>query len=299
MQRFLGTIFDSGGNPMTGVTVTVVKTGTAVNASLYSDDGITTKSNGFTNDSDGSFEFYAPNGRYDCVFTKSGQSFTASNSTDVVMWDPRDASAESVFRCDFLSTFLTGSDFIADGHHWRVGGGSVVSVAGDSTYQTGWMDVLESGAAQGSAFVSHGASTFGLLWVPSTNILVLDMRLEKQGDAVAGTRRAGLGSAALASGDPTNGIYVRQIDANNAFLVTRASSTESTQDLGQTLNNPTRIRIIITTSSVRPIVDDVAKTAITTNIPTAILGASIGGGATGSAAGIRCDYFNVYQGVRV
>jgi len=299
MQRFLGTLYDSGGSPLTGVTVTVKNAGTAVNASLFSDDGVTTKSNGFTNDSDGSFEFYARNGRYDIVFTKSGITFTDANSTDVVLWDPRDASYESAFRCDFLSTFLTGSDFIADGHHWRVGGGSVVSVAGDTTYRTGWMDVLESGAAQGSALIAHGASTFGLIWVPSTDMIALDMRLEKVGDAVAGTRRAGLGSAALASGDPTNGIYVRQIDANNAFLVCRASSTESTQDLGQTLNNPTRIRITITTSLVRVFVDDVAKTAITTNIPTAIMGGSIGGGATGSAAGIRADYFNVYQGIRV
>jgi hypothetical protein len=50
---------------------------------------------------------------------------------------------------------------------------------------------------------------------------------------------------------------------------------------------------------VRAIVDDVAKTPITTNIPTAILGGSISGGATASAAGIRADLFNVFTGVRV
>jgi hypothetical protein len=50
---------------------------------------------------------------------------------------------------------------------------------------------------------------------------------------------------------------------------------------------------------VRAFVDDVVKTAITTNIPSAILGLSAGGGATASTAGLRLDYLNVYQGVRV
>lgn len=299
MQRFVGTVYDSAGNPMAGVTVTVKKAGTAVNASLYSDDGITTKSNGFTNDSDATFEFYAPNGRYDVVFTKSGQSFTDDNSKGIILWDPADDAAASIFRCDFLSTFLTGSDFIADGHHWRVGAGTVASVAGDSTYRTGWVDVIESGGAQGSLFLAHGASTFALIWVPAADVLVMDLRPEKVGSGVAGTRRIGLCSAALASGDPTHGIYVRQIDANNAFLVCRAAGTETTVDLGGTLNAAKRIRVTITTTSVRAFVDDVAKTPITTNIPTAILGASVGGGATASAAGLRTDLFNVYQGVRV
>jgi hypothetical protein len=299
MHRTRGCIYDAGGNPMAGVVVTVKKAGTAVNATLYADNGITTKSNGFTNDSDGTFEYYAPNGRYDEVYTKSGVVFTADNSTDLILYDPADDSAATVFRCDFFSTYLATLDFIIDGHHWRVGGGSPARTIGSAPYRGGWMEILESGGVQGSLYLSDQGPALQLNWVATTDVMLFDTRLEKIGDAVAGTRRAGLCSANLGAGDPVDGIYIRQIDTSNAFLVCRASSTEATQDLGVTLNDPKRIRVTITTSSVRAFVDDVAKTPITTNIPTAIMGLSISGGATASAAGIRTDYLNVYTGVRV
>lgn len=281
---------------MSGVTVTVNKAGTATAASLWADDGITTKANGFSNDADGTLEFYAPNGRYDLVFTKAGITFTDANSSDIVLWDPRDDSAAVVFRDDFFAGLGIGGNLISDGHSYFFIGG-VGHESGSTTYRNGWLNVVETGGTQGAITLGNG-STPNLNWLPSANVMVLDMRIEKVGDAVAGTRRCGLSSAALSAGDPTNGIYVRQIDGNNAFLVCRAT-TETTQDLGQTLNNITRIRVTITASSVRAFVDDVPKVAITTNIPTAILGLSAGGGATTSAAGLRLDYLNVYQGVRV
>jgi hypothetical protein len=297
MQRFLGLLVDSDGTPMSGATVTVKRAGTGTNATLYSDNIYTSKANGFSNDSDGSYEFYTPNGRIDIIFTKSGKTFTDANSADVIIYDPADDSAAVVFRDDFKSPYLvTAGIMLSDGNQWSRAG-SVVSVAGDSTYRNGWIDVLESGGVAGNCTVL-GTSGGALNWGATAELLVLDVRLEKQGDAVAGTRRAGLGSAGLTT-DTTHGIYIRQIDANNAFLVCRAGGSESTQDLGQTLNNPTRIRVMITTSSVRAFVDDVAKTAITTNIPTAMLMLSAGGGATASAAGLRLDYLNVYTAVRV
>ncbi len=59
MERKIGTVYDASGNPISGVTVNVFKAGTSVNPTIYSDDGISTKSNPFTNDSDGSFEYHA------------------------------------------------------------------------------------------------------------------------------------------------------------------------------------------------------------------------------------------------
>jgi hypothetical protein len=283
---------------MSGVTVTVKKHGTATNGSLWADDGGTTKSNPFTNDVDGTLEFYAPNGRYDLVFTKAGITFTDANSSDVVLWDPRDDSAAVIYRDDFLAPLgITAGNLISGGHHYLYTG-QITAVTGTTTYRNGWLDVLEGSGVQGGITTGNG-SAIALNWVPSSDVMVLDMRIEKVGDAVAGTRRCGLSSAALSVGDPVNGIYVRQIDTANAFLVCRATSATSTQDLGQTLNNITKIRVTITSTSVRAFVDDVVKTAITTNIPSAILGLSAGGGATASTAGLRLDYLNVYQGVRV
>lgn len=298
MQRFLGLVVDSAGAPMSGVTVTVKKAGTGTNASLFSDDGITTKANGFTNDSDGTYEWYAANGRYDIVFTKAGKTFTDANSQDIILYDPRDDSAAIICRNDFIAPYFpTAGILLTDGNNWSRQG-TVASVTGDSTYQNGWMDFVETGGTQGAGSLQNTAGALALIWAASTDLICMDMRIEKQGDAVSGTRRCGLASAGLTA-DTTNGIYIRQIDANNAFLVCRSGGSEATQDLGQTLNDPTRIRVTITSTSVRAFVNDVAKTPVTTQIPTAILGLSVGGGATASAAGLRLDYLNVYKAVRV
>jgi hypothetical protein len=299
MQRFIGLVIDSDGTPMSGVTVTVKKAGTGTNATLYSDNLYTAKTNAFTNDSDGTYEFYAPNGRIDLVYTKAGKTFTDANSSDVILYDPADDAAPVIFRDDFLSPYWVNSGLtLSDGHSWTTVG-SVASVTGDATYRNGWINVVESGGVAGGMTNVNSLTANALNWIASTDLLMVDMRVEKQGDAIAGTRRIGLGSAGLAAGDPTNGIYVRQIDAANVFLVCRAGGSEATQDLGQNLNNPTRIRLMITTASVRAFVDDVAKTPVTTQIPTAIMSLSCGGGSTASAGGLRMDYLNAYSGVRI
>jgi hypothetical protein len=298
MERFVGTLYDDSGNKVDGVTVTVKIAGTATLAALYADDGITTKANPYTNDSDGSYEHYTPNRRVDTTFAKTGLTLVADNSADLIVFDPRDDAAAVMFKCDFFSADdRAAGQLISDGHHFATAGGTA-SVTGDTTYRGGWIDVIESGGVAGALTLANTADTLQLLFVPTTDTLWLEMRIEKIGDAVAGTRRCGLGSAAMSAGDPANGIYIRQIDAANAFLVCRAATVETTTDLGQTLNAPTKIRVTITTTSVRVFVDGVAKTPATTNIPTAIMGLSAGGGATASGGGLRLDYLNVMREVR-
>jgi hypothetical protein len=299
MDRLLGTIIGADANPVGGATVTVLRSDTGASASLWADDGVTTKSNPFTADDDGTWEFYAPNGRYDVRFAATGRTFIDDNSAGLICYDPADDAGAIRFHDDFLAPYLTGSDLLSDGHHWRVQTGLIRRVTGDATYQNGWIDVIEAGAAAGNMMLAEDQNGLALLWKPATDLMLVDLRIEKVGDAVNGTRRIGLcAPLAMANGDPTDGIYIRQIDANNAFLVCRAT-TETTRDLGQTLNNPTRVRLAITQSSVRAYVDGVAKTPVTTTIPTAILGFSVGGGATGSAAGLRMDYVDVMRGLRL
>jgi hypothetical protein len=299
MQRFLGLVVDSDGTPMSGVTVTVKKAGTGTNAALYSDNIYTTKTNGFTNDSDGTYEFYAPNGRIDLIYTKGGTTFTDANSADIILYDPADESTAASFQCDFLSGYSPVAGTVTYDGYWFLTTGSAGSVTGTTTYRTGWVDIIESGGTAGNIALEGTPGTIALNWVPSTDAITLDIRIEKVGAAVAGTRRCGLASASFSAGEPASGVYIRQVDANNAFLVCRAATSESTQDLGVTLTTMKRIRIMITTASVRAFVDDVAKTAITTNIPATVLGLSAGGGATSSGAGLRVDYLSVYNAVRV
>lgn len=90
MQRYTNLVQDNAGNALGGVTVTVYAAGTTNLATLYTTDGAGSKSNPFTNDNDGTLEFYAANGRYDVVYTKSGYTFTATNTTDIFLYDYQD-----------------------------------------------------------------------------------------------------------------------------------------------------------------------------------------------------------------
>jgi hypothetical protein len=57
--------------PLADATVTVYDAGTTNLASIFSDNGVTSASNPLTVGDDGSFEFYAANGRYDLLVEKS------------------------------------------------------------------------------------------------------------------------------------------------------------------------------------------------------------------------------------
>ena len=87
MQKFGAVVQDTAGNVLASTTVTVYKAGTVSVASIYSNNTGSSKANPFTNDADGSYEFYAPNGRYDIVLAKTGYSFPAANTSDVLFDD--------------------------------------------------------------------------------------------------------------------------------------------------------------------------------------------------------------------
>lgn len=85
MQKFSGVAQDLSGNVISTVSVTVYLVGTAVLATLYSDSSFTSKTNPFQSNTDGTFQFYAADGRYDVVFAKSGYSFPAAASSDLLL----------------------------------------------------------------------------------------------------------------------------------------------------------------------------------------------------------------------
>ncbi len=93
MQRHSSNVQDQFGNAISGVTVTVKLEGTSDNATLFSDNASppTSKTNGFTNDADGEFFFYAGNGRYDIVL--SGP--VSETRLDVLLFDQADAGVLS------------------------------------------------------------------------------------------------------------------------------------------------------------------------------------------------------------
>lgn len=72
MRKYLNSVvnkFDTtqSGNAATGTTITVRNTGLGTKADIYSDTGMTSKTNPFTVDSNANYEFYVANGRYDII----------------------------------------------------------------------------------------------------------------------------------------------------------------------------------------------------------------------------------------
>jgi len=88
MQRYSQYILDQYGNVITGATVTVTFAGTGTPITPYSDNGVTTKSNPFTMESDGEVTFYAANGRYDIQLTGT----VVKDIDDVILFDRDDES---------------------------------------------------------------------------------------------------------------------------------------------------------------------------------------------------------------
>lgn len=88
MQKYSSVAMDTAGNSLSGALVYVYLTGTTTQATIYSNQvgaGITQP---ITANTDGTYYFYAPDGRYDIVISKSGYAFTAAATTDVLLHDP-------------------------------------------------------------------------------------------------------------------------------------------------------------------------------------------------------------------
>jgi hypothetical protein len=88
MQRYYDTVTDQRGNALAGARVAVQSGGS--NVSIYSDNGVTQKTNPMTTDANGGFSFYAANGTYDLVVT-SASGVVSSLPSRVRLFDVADA----------------------------------------------------------------------------------------------------------------------------------------------------------------------------------------------------------------
>ena len=297
MERMTGIILDASGNPLSGVSVAVKLAGTATNAVLYADNGITSLANPFTNDSNGTFEFYAPNGRYDVQPTKTGVTFTQTDWNDLELFDPlEDADYYAALALEGLSLFNSGATRIYDGQTFVTVGTNRLKTP-TTTYKNGWIELLGDGAAAPSmAQWDLIAAAIHRPFVITADALIFECRIERV-TATAATVRIGLADANLSAGDPPNGVYIRQIDSNNAFLVVRSGSADSgTVDLGTTIASAKKIRITMTTTSIRVLLDGVSKGTVTTSIPSSImLGLSAMASVVTAGVGLAVDYAKVWS----
>ncbi|NGZ94931.1 MAG: hypothetical protein CV089_02150 [Nitrospira sp. WS110] len=120
MQKHTGNLQNQVGAALGGASVYVRDNGTGALSSIFADNGVTPKANPFLTDSnDGSYWFYASNGRYDLTFTKAGYTFDATDTAGIILFDPDesipsiqeavDASAESAAAAEASAEAAEGS----------------------------------------------------------------------------------------------------------------------------------------------------------------------------------------------
>ena len=85
MQKYFNTILDEKGDPI-GTASVLVKTPAGDTATIYSDNSGTTTGNPLSTSSTGYFEFYAPNGLYTVVASKTGK--TTVTIENILLDDP-------------------------------------------------------------------------------------------------------------------------------------------------------------------------------------------------------------------
>ena len=79
MEKKSDTVLDTRGRPISGATVRVNTYPAGVLATIYSDDGVTAKTNPMVTDSSGYFEYYADDGHYSWVITTDTDSVTRND----------------------------------------------------------------------------------------------------------------------------------------------------------------------------------------------------------------------------
>lgn len=90
MQRYTDYVINQNGTAVSGAYILVLQHGTSTPATLYSDDGVTSKANPVVTDGLGQFWFYAADGRYDLQI--SGAGSTPLTISDILLEDPEDGS---------------------------------------------------------------------------------------------------------------------------------------------------------------------------------------------------------------
>jgi len=111
MQKYINTVQDTSGKAQPSVSVTVnVHLGGL--ATIYSDNGVTSIPNPLLTAADGTFFFYAANGRYDLVLAKAGLVFVNAETSDVVLFDPA-SSTTLVVATSVSAATVTASTVIA------------------------------------------------------------------------------------------------------------------------------------------------------------------------------------------
>jgi hypothetical protein len=150
MQKFTDLILTSVNgalSPMSGASVQV-SFAAGGTPTIYSDNGVTVAGNPLTSDSNGRISFYAADGRYTLVASRTG--FTTITISDILLEDPANASAVAITGGTITNTPISGS----------TGAFTTLSASGAATVGAG-LAVTGAISATGSAGVGYSGATLG------------------------------------------------------------------------------------------------------------------------------------------
>jgi hypothetical protein len=159
VQRLFGVVRDGAGNALATVTVQVLLKGTATPATIFSDNVGTVLANPFTNNADGTYQFYAANGRYDIVLTKAGFGEPLTDTADNVLDD----------NCTIISptqlTVNTNDYAPTNGFTaaiWRISSSGAINITGvlaPTSASSGYQLVIVNVGSQNITFTNNDGSS--------------------------------------------------------------------------------------------------------------------------------------------
>ena len=154
MERYFDVVTDRRGNAISGATVTI-KTEAGSNATIFSDDGVTTAANPQTTNADGEYTFFAANGKYTVQIVAEG--YGSENKSDQILFDPADMPYSALAPAASSLTAVPGQharvnaggtalEFVPDGRMRvrEVNTATYALTAGDAGQ---WLDVTAAATA--------------------------------------------------------------------------------------------------------------------------------------------------------
>lgn len=149
MEGFTDVVLDTDGRPIEGATVTVTDYPSGTASALYSDDGTTPlNTNVVTTDSLGRYTFFATDGRYTRVISKSG--YASITLTDLLLLDdPLTASTMSVTGNLTVGSLTAGRMVLA-------GTGGLLQDSTSATYSSNHFTFHTLSVSTGNLTVSTG-----------------------------------------------------------------------------------------------------------------------------------------------
>lgn len=170
MQKRTANVTDAGGNVIGAATVAVYVFGTTTLATIYSDNGVTPRANPIVAaPSDGSYTYYAANGRYSEVIAAPGYTFAGAQTSDLVLYDPAATASAAT-----AAAMIPASKVILLQDYARCDG-----VTDDQTAITNAIAAMAfsgpgDGVQSGVMFVGHGTCMHsGTLTWPNKHFLVV------------------------------------------------------------------------------------------------------------------------------